>query len=295
MLATLPDFQPRLTDADTDEQVLALWVSQKSPVTQKNYFSTVQAFRQFLVEVTGKTNLSTVTYDDLVLWVDSLKDLNPNTQRTKIATIKSLFSFAHDLGYLRFNAAKLLKQPKKQDTLTERILSKDQVKSMVAGAGTVRNRLIIKTFYLLGLRVSELVAMTWKDFVQTNHGVKLKVLGKGQKLRYIAVPANLYSELVEHLRDDDSGFVFRSRQSRSRNGEKTQQLSVRMVQKLIQSSAGDIKVSPHFLRHSFASHSLDNGCPIQVVSRDLGHSDIKTTSQYIHVNDSHNASQYLLI
>ncbi|WP_216820546.1 tyrosine-type recombinase/integrase [Synechococcus sp. BDU 130192] len=190
--------QPKLTAATTDSEILQRWAAQKSEATQKTYFYIVRGFMGAIAKP-----LNQVTLDDLLDWLDSLEEQSQNTKRNKIAVIRSLFGFCHATGYIQLNPAKLLKQPKENDCRVARIVSKPKVKAMAINADTLRNELIIKTLYLLGVRVSELIHIRWDDFIQTDDGLKLKVMGKGDKVRFIVVPTSLWDEL-ETLRNDSA-------------------------------------------------------------------------------------------
>lgn len=277
--------QPKLTNATTDDQILTMWASQKSPATQKQYFYVVKQFRSVVTKELGQ-----VTFDDLLHWLDSLAGQSQNTKRNKIGVIKSLFGFAHKIGYIPVNPAKMLKQPKENDCRVERILTKTQVKAIASNADTFRNEMIVKTLYGLGLRVSELIEIQWEHFTQTDNGIKLKVFGKGSKIRYLIVPAGLYSDLLQLGKDSDSKYVFSSRKG-SHGGQLTRGQIYRIVK-----ASGDrqyLKATPHYLRHSHATHSLDNGCDLNLLSTSLGHGNIAITSRYLHASETDGSANYI--
>ncbi len=159
---------------------------------------------------------------------------------------------------------------------------------MANNADTLRNELIIKTLYLLGVRVTELINIRWDDFIQTDDGLKLKVMGKGDKVRFIIVPAGLWGEL-QALRND-SAYVFSSR--KGTNGGKLSRVQVYRVIKANGEKVG-VKASPHFLRHSHATHSLKNGCDLHLLSESLGHGNIAITSRYLHASGDDGSANYL--
>ncbi|ACB00892.1 MULTISPECIES: tyrosine-type recombinase/integrase [Cyanophyceae] len=281
---TEPITQGRLTTATTDNEILKRWASQKSSATQKTYFYIVRNFMAAIAKP-----LNQITLDDLLDWLDSLQWQSQNTRRNKIAVIRSLFGFCHATGYITLNPAKLLQQPKENDCRIERIITKPKVQAMAMNADTLRNELIIKTLYLLGVRVSELINIRWDDFIQTDdNGLKLKVMGKGDKVRFIVVPTGLWDEL-EALRND-SAYVFSSR--KGNNGSKLSRIQVYRVVKANGDRVG-VQVSPHFLRHSHATHSLKNGCDLHLLSESLGHGNIAITSRYLHASGDDGSANYL--
>src|SRR5439155_12870649 len=138
-----------------------------------------------------------------------------------------------------------------------------------------RNHAILRLLYHCGLRVSELVALRWRDLtVRENGEAQLTVFGKGKKTRYIVMSASMFTELKalhRHVRKlDDLLFT-------SRKGTK-QPLQTRQVGRIVLAAARragiESNVSPHWLRHAHASHSLDRGAPIHLVKETLGHESI---------------------
>lgn len=280
MLATTPVQQ--LIRVQEDEQMIQLWLSRVTGRSQQTYETTICQFQAYF----EFTPLRTLTLEDLIRWKNSLQTTySQNTQRGKVSIVKSLFNFAHRAGYLQINPVVLLKTPNVHPCLNERILTKTQVKEMIVNADSDRNELIAQTLYILGLRVSELVEMKWSDFSQTEIGKRLKVVGKGNKQRFINVPNYLYDAL-ERLRGE-SPYVFQSRQS----PKLTRQQIYYVIKKL--GERQEIKASPHYLRHSHATHSLAGGCPLKLLSENLGHSNISITSNYLHAGETDSSANYL--
>src|SRR5262249_22231388 len=154
------------------------------------------------------------------------------------------------------NVGAALHLPKSKNTLAERILQESEVHQMFALEPSPRNRLILKTLYYAGLRVSELCGLRWKD-LQADEG-QITVFGKGEKTRAVLVPTRFWNELVSfrcEANEDDP--VFQSRANRGHSLDQSQVL--RIVRKASDRTGNDKNVSPHWLRHAHASHSLDRG------------------------------------
>ena len=152
--------------------------------------------------------------------------------------------------------------------VSEKILDEEEIKRLTGNVTTLRDELIIKMMYGLGLRVSELVGLKWSDL---NKDI-LTVYGKGNKTRYVKVPDSLLNAL-NGIKEPRLGYIFLSRY-----GKPLSRIAVfRMVKKVADKAGLDDKVSPHFLRHSHASHSLQNGASVRLVQATLGHSSITTT------------------
>ena len=142
---------------------------------------------------------------------------------------------------------------------------------------------MIKLMYGLGLRVSELVGLKWSDL---NKDV-LTVYGKGGKTRYVKVPDSLLNALNTIRKPE--GVIFLSRY-----GKPLSRIAVfKMVKKVAEKAGLSDKVSPHYLRHSHASHSLQNGASVRLVQATLGHASITTTEKYLHISPSESSSSFI--
>ncbi len=264
--------------------ILNMWLHGKSVTTQESYKRISNEFLTFINKPLINTGL-----DDVQNFLDSLH-LSPNSIKTYASIIKSLISFCHELGIMKYNVAKPIKTPKPKDCLTERIMSEQEITLMIHSETNQRNKLILKTLYYCGLRVSELANLTWGDCSDRTGNGQATIYGKGSKTRVVIIPSNLYKEL-EQLRGDagKADPVFRSRQG-------TGFMSRAMIWEIVKKAAKRIGLpapSPHWLRHGHASHSLDRGAPIHLVSQSLGHASVATTSRYLHAKPNDCSSLYL--
>jgi integrase/recombinase XerD len=234
--------------------------------------------------------LHLVTLADIQGWQKTLEGMAPNSQRIAIAAVKSFLKFAENTGVLEVNLGVLMRSPKGKDALTERLLTEAEVAAMIAGEKDVRNYLILRLLYMAGLRVSELCQLCWKDTVPRGETGQITVLGKGGKVRTILLPPTLWEQL-QQLRVDAcvNDPVFRSK-----HGKPLDRIRVFRIVKAAASRAGiNENVSPHWLRHAHASHSLDRGSPLHLTQRTLGHSRIGTTERYLHVRPNDSSAMYL--
>ena len=210
----------------------------------------------------------------------------------RLSVVKSLFSFAHKLGYVVFNVAAAIKLPKCKDHLAERILSEDQVLAMLANEPNPRNYAMLRLLYSAGLRAAELCGLKWRDVQHREHGGQLTVYGKGGKTRHVILKASTFHTLI-NLRDDagPDGPLFRSR-----NGGHLCTTQVYYIVRNAARRAGiEGNISPHWLRHAHASHALDRGAPIHLVKDTLGHSSIETTGRYSHAHPGDGSSLHLVV
>lgn len=272
------------------EQLIELWLHERSPNTKDGYR---RYLKRFLAHVDKP--LDEVTLLDFQTWQLTLRSMSPASQRTAIAAIKSLFSFGFELGVLPFNVGKLARTPKVKDSLAEKILTVDEVQLLFEQETNLRNRAILRLLYGGGLRVSELCDLKWRDLKAREEGGQVTVFGKARKTRVILLGENVWQEICQ-LRGDGgkNSPVFRSRK---RNHDGSYHLTRKQVYRIVKQAgkrAGiDGSISPHWLRHSHASHSLDKGAPLHLVQQTLGHSSIAVTEKYLHAKPTDSSALYL--
>ena len=274
------------SQADSDAQVVALWIHGRSRHTQRAYKANAERFFAFA----GKP-LVQVSLGDIQDFGDSLTCLAQSSQAQALATVKSLLAFAHKIGYVRFNVGAAAHLPKAKNALAERILQESEVHRMFALEPNPRNRIILKTIYYAGLRVSELCGLRWRDLQPRGEEGQITVFGKGGKTRAVLLPTGLWNELIGLRKTaEDDGPVFRSR-VKDRTLDQSQVM--RIVRAAAMRSGTSKKVSPHWLRHAHASHSLDRGAPIHLVQATLGHASVATTGRYLHARPTESSGKYL--
>lgn len=273
-----------------DAQVIEMWLHGRSEHTQKAYRSDVQKLLSF----TGKS-LQHTTLLDLQSFSDSLQGLSEASRARILNAVKSLFSFASKTfpEHFQVNVGVALRLPAVPNKLAQRILTEEQVILLIASTrDNPRNHAMLRLMYHCGLRVSEVVNLTWSDLVERSDGGQVTIFGKGGKTRNVLVSATMWDELVALGGFDREGYVFRSRKGQG-------QLDERQVERIILDAAhkAGIKgnVSPHWLRHAHASHSLDNGANINLVRDTLGHASLTTTSKYTHARPNASSSQFLKV
>lgn len=273
--------------AESDEQLVQLWLHGRSKHTIKGYTNDISIFRE-------KVNkpLRNTTLQDLQDYADSLIEMNyaPQTIKRMLCAVKSLFSFGHRIGYLPFDTGKPLRIPTPKDTLSERILSQEEVFMLFEKARNIRDNLLLKLFYYTGLRVSEVAGLKWSNLQQREKTGQLTVQTKGGKTNVILLPAFLWKELCAFRNGASAESpIFKSRKGNALCVGQIQ----RIIRKMAQKAGVTGNVSPHWLRHSHASHALDNGCPIHLVQKQLNHSNISTTGRYLHARPTESSSKWL--
>jgi integrase/recombinase XerD len=246
-----------------DEKRLSL-----SQNTIKQYKNILSAFQQYC----GKPPES-ITRHEIIRYLNHLmfeKGLSKAYVSNVMSIIKSFYTFLGENEYVKANPAKGISQVKK-DKKAPVYLTQDEMEMLIKTAIAPRDSLMVKMLYATGVRVSELVSIRKRD-IDFERGT-IKVFGKGAKERAVLIPDALGQQLREYcegLKDDDRLF----------------ELSVRTVERSIKALAKragiDKKVTPHKLRHSFATHMLQNGGNVVAIQKLLGHTSLNTTQIYTH-------------
>ena len=213
-----------------------------------------------------------------------------STVSRRLATLRSFFSFLHREGVISANPAKLVNSPKVPKRLP-RFLSIDEVFDLLSQAGasaggpgqfSTRDRAILELAYSSGLRVSELEGLNVGSLDITEG--RVRVMGKGHKERIVPVGSKALAALKEYL--EGRGPVQRDKPMfLNRNGGRLSDRGIRRVVKkyaALMSLGPD--VTPHTLRHTFATHLLHGGADLRVIQELLGHASLSTTQKYTHLD-----------
>jgi len=207
-----------------------------------------------------------------------------------LSSIKSLFAFAHKLGYLPFDISRPLILPTPKDTLAERIMTEEEIHKLIDAENHPRNKLILKFLFITGVRVSELCSVTWKDLKERKDGGQVTIYGKGQKTRTVLIPEPLWTDLMNSKKDaNEDTAIFRGRKNSSQLHPTT---ILRLVKRAAKKAGLSEKISTHWLRHAHSSIASET-CPLHIIQQSLGHSSIQTTSRYLHVKPNDCSSNYL--
>ena len=210
-----------------------------------------------------------------------------------IAAVKSLFSFALKLGYVRFSVAAAVRAPKAMDTLAERILPEAKIHEMVALTPEGRDRMLLRLLYATGGRVSEICATKWRHTQANGNSGQITLFGKGGKTHAVVLPGPLWNDLVAFRAEaEEDSPVFASRKG---GGHLDRSQVLRIVQKAARRAKIRRKVSPHWFRHAHASHAMDRGAGIHLVCATLAHSSIAITGRYLHAKPTESSAKFLAV
>ena len=277
-----------------DLAIIGSWLFQKSSKTQRYYRRIIKEFFNFYPQLYIKTTQIT----HLALFVKTFGQHTDSTRNTYKNALSSLFSFAQKSGYIERNPAVLLETIKTPDRLYSKVLSREQMEQMILKEKSERNRLILKIFYFTGVRVDELCKLRKKSIQKTaDDAYYLLVEGKGKKVRSINLPTHLVLDLFNYVEKIPTFFLFTSGNTPADEIEKA--LNPSQVFRIVRSAAKNAKVSvqpsPHWLRHTCATHSIEAGAPIHVVQKTLGHESISTTGKYLDIRPKESAGDYLKV
>ncbi len=254
--------------------------------TASSYLKDIDQLVSFLSSL-GVADPLIATEKQLRLWLRNLvsNGINPRSVNRKISAVKSYYKFLVKKSYISTSPAVALHNLKTSKDLPVFIDEKSMAKLEDLDFGSdfegIRNKLIIDLFYTSGIRLSELVCLERKNV--DKYKLQIKVLGKRQKERIVPILAstlstiNAYSELLPQAASSHP-YLFVTA-----SGHKIYpKLVYLIVRKYLNFATTAKKKSPHVLRHSFASHLLNNGADINVIKEILGHASLAATQVYTH-------------
>ncbi len=256
-----------------------------SNYTLLNYHKDLEEFAAF----SNLEDLKDITHLKLRTWLAFLKKKNyaRATVARKLAVLRSFFKFCVRENFIETNPALSLATPKQEKKLPNFLTENEIIKLLEAPDRNteigLRDRAILETLYSTGMRVGELVALNTEniDFI----GGVIKVRGKGKKERLLPVGECALKAVRQYL---DKKVASASESGRvvflNKRGCRINQRTIRrIVEKYIKVFCNKTGISPHSLRHSFATHLLDRGADLRSVQELLGHANLSTTQIYTHI------------
>lgn len=283
-----------MIDSDIDEFIGSLrYERSMAENTCAAYARDLRFFSQYLKK-RGISAAGDVKREDIAGFLgEQRSEGRKSTTRARRATaIKVFFKFLRERRFVAKNPAELLEPPKKAKALP-RVLSEEETFRMLDKVDgndprDLRDRAMLEVMYGCGLRVSELCAMKTEDIIAD--GELLRVIGKGSKERIVPIGSAAGRALVAYLAsardvftkgDLSVGHVFVTRLKKPF----TRQAVFKLIrERALAAGIAPERISPHVLRHCFASHMLQHGADIRAIQELLGHADIGTTQIYTHVD-----------
>lgn len=260
-----------------------------SPHTVKAYLKDLEAFSHFLEETFQEKNLSQVHYNLIRNWIIHLvevEQLDNTSVNRKIASLKSFYKFllkTKQIEVFPLANHKALKTSKKlQVPFSEDEINKVlQILATQEGFKGTRNKLLVELFYATGIRRAELISLKLND-VSTSAGT-IKVLGKRNKERIIPLIPHLNQSVKSYLLEREKLSIIKDSQYffLSKKGVKLYETLVyRIINSYFSLVSEKVKKSPHIIRHSFATHLLNQGANLNAVKELLGHASLASTQVY---------------
>ncbi len=269
-----------------------------SPHTLRNYLSDLAQFRHFLAERKlcrgddGGIDARKVDIHVVRAFLASLvKDHKKSSMGRKLAALKSFFRYLVATKRIEKDPLLLIQTPKQEKPLPS-FLSIDDVFQLLGGIKIknsldIRDRAILEFFYSTGVRVSELVGLNWVDIDFQLEIVR--VVGKGLKERIVPF-GKVAKETLEAYASEQRR-IWRSPCKgevavflNNRGQRITTRSVARIVEKHLRQAGIAVKMGPHGLRHTFATHLLNSGADLRVIQEMLGHASLSTTQRYTHLN-----------
>lgn len=242
-------------------------------------------------------NIAHLTKEDIQEYLRKLTNKKSRTKAHYLTIFNNFYTYLVKENIIKVNPCETIKMPKLEKKLPEYLTIEEIDKLLDIKTNTAyekRNKAMLEMLYATGMRISELINLTMSNIYLEDNMVK--VFGKGSKERII--PFNDYAKvyLIDYLefgRSEllgikNSEYVFIS----SRHSKITRQAFFKILKKLCEEASINKNISPHILRHSFATHLLHNGADLRIVQELLGHSDISTTQIYTHLTNEKLESEY---
>lgn len=262
--------------------------------TYMSYHDNLKMFSNFFDE----KNIKYLTKKDIQEYLGSLSK-SAKTKSHYLTVINSFYNFLCDSDTISSNPCETIKMPKLDKKLPEFLTIEEVSKLLDIKLLTpldYRNKAILEVLYATGMRISELLELKLNNIDYKNEYIK--VMGKGKKERIIPltnITMNYLNEYINHQRN----FILKTRVSDyifvNYNGQKlSRQGFFKILKNICKVQGINKEISPHTLRHSFATHLLSNGADLRIIQELLGHEDISTTEIYTHLSNEQIKNDYNL-
>ena len=260
------------------------------------YCHDIELFREFLEDKKSSISITEITHHDIEDFFAKLYDLGiaASSQARILSGLKSFYRYIVQEKICESDPTLLVSSPSIGRHIPE-VLSYEEIVSMLDSIDLSqqfghRNKAIIEVMYGCGLRVSEVISLNISDIYIKDEFIK--VFGKGSKERLIPIGKKTINELMLYIKGErlhqEIKPKFSDKVFISARGTSLTRQSVFLLVKSLAEKAGIKKtISPHTLRHSFATHLLEGGADLRAVQQMLGHSSISTTEIYTHVSDEY--------
>jgi len=265
------NYSPRTLDSY--EQVIKhfgyyVWLRRNADVTKLVFY-----WKDFEnAHLDTSVDVTPLVVNDYLAFVSSMQTYKPKTYHRIISTLSSFYRFLSAQGVVTMNPLTGIDRPRiKQQEI--KYLKHNQVLRLIDSIDDPRDKLIVRTIYATGVRVSELCNMNIEDIDFDEHTIRIR--GKGDKIRLVFVDEDTLTEILDFVGHRIEGPLF--------VGQQGKHISSRAIQHIFKHYAPS-GITPHKIRHSYASELYKRSKNLRVVQENLGHTSIKTTEIYLHTD-----------
>ena len=285
----------------TDDDILLLFDEmllverQAAKNTRRAYKSDIHSYIKF-INVKYSLSILNVESKNITSWYRSLseKSISRNSYLRKVSSIKEFYRFLYSDGLIKNNPAKDIESPKKHQNIPK-VLTVRQIEDIINALKSdnclksIRLLALIEIMYSTGIRVEELMSISLNAINYENQSIFIK--GKGGKERIVPFGINALKAIKKYIgirelfikNKNNSSFMF---PSIGKQGYLTARRFSQLLKEVsIKAELSHLSISPHILRHSFATHMLSGGADLRVLQEILGHADISTVQIYTHIVD----------
>lgn len=263
--------------------------------------NTIKSYETDLEKIVNyypKKNILTLSVKDIEIYIKNLSELSPSSISRNISALRTFYNYYMKLDKIKYNPCDSIKLPKLGAHLPS-YLTIEEVERLldikIETAFDARNKALLELMYATGLRISETITLEFKN-IDTEACI-LRVMGKGSKERIVPINDYALNALDIYLKEYRPSLVKRSENNylflNNHGGMLTRQGVFKMIKSECLKKGIDKNISPHTLRHTFATHLLENGADLRIIQELLGHSDIQTTQIYTHLTNETLHKEYI--
>ncbi|MCH5166477.1 MAG: site-specific tyrosine recombinase XerD [Erysipelotrichales bacterium] len=262
--------------------------------TIKSYDNDISKFTKFY----ENKDLLKLGVKDIEKYINTLNELSASSVSHNISSLRTFYNYYMKLDKISYNPCDSIKQPR-LGTHLPTFLTVDEINTLldikIDTPFDARNKAILEIMYATGLRISETITLEFKN-IDTEECI-VRVMGKGSKERIVPINDYALDALNDYLtnyrplliKNDYNNYIFLN----NHGGMLTRQGVFKMIKQECLKKGINKTISPHTIRHTFATHLLENGADLRVIQELLGHSDIGTTQIYTHITNETLHKEYL--
>ena len=264
--------------------------------TVSGYSNDIKKFIDFIISLDEEISAKDVSGDTIkeFIYRQVKEGISERSQLRLISSLRGFFQFLHLEGYRSDHPIELIESPKIGRKLPD-VLSYEEIDHLFSAVDLStkeghRNRAILELLYGCGLRVSESTSLRLSDlFFEEGF---IRVIGKGNKERLVPIHPTAQKYIVIYRDEIRTNIKIQPQYEdilflNQRGGQLSRQIIFLIIKMLVKKIGLNKKISPHTLRHSFATHLLQNGADLRAIQQMLGHENITTTEIYVHVENAH--------